>query len=249
MATNESAPILIVDDEPHVRLAFRTTLETAGYAVDEATDGSGALDRLAQSRVSLVLLDLRMPPPDGMQVLRRLRETGHDVPVVIITAHGSIPDAVAAIKLGAVDFLSKPLTPNELRRVVREVLARHAEPPPEAMPMPGPPPDRIPTTVTLGPAAVDLTPAKRALNRREFDRAAELLDQALDLDPHSAEALTLMGVLRESRGQDHAAYQAYKAALESDPQYGPARDNMQRYCQRRGLDHHNPAINPAASSS
>src|SRR5262249_51836183 len=158
----------------------------------------------------------------------------------------------AAIKLGAIDFLSKPLTPNELRRVVREVLARHAQPAPatapEAEPMPSPPQTGNPTTVTVGPAALDLTPAKRALNRREFDRAAELLEQALDLVPDSAEALTLTGVLRESCCQDHAAYQAYKAALESDPRYGPARDNMQRYCQRRGLDYHNKAINPAAGS-
>jgi Tfp pilus assembly protein PilF len=86
------------------------------------------------------------------------------------------------------------------------------------------------------------------LNRREFDRAEELLEQVLDLVPDSAEALTLMGVLRESCGQDHAAYRAYKAALESDPRYGPARDNMQRYCERRGLDYHNKAINPAAGS-
>jgi Flp pilus assembly protein TadD len=114
--------------------------------------------------------------------------------------------------------------------------------------MPNPPETRPSTTVTVGPAAVDLTPAKRALNRREFDRAAELLEQAFDLVPDSAEALTLLGVLRESRGQDHSAYRAYKSALDSDPQYGPARDNMRRYCERCGLDYHNKAINPAAGS-
>jgi DNA-binding response OmpR family regulator len=248
---DKPACILIVDDEPNVRFVFRTALETEGYAIDEAEDGLNALDRLEQSRVSLVLLDLQMPVLGGMEVLRRLRDTGNDVPAVIITAHGSIPDAVAAMKLGAIDFLSKPLTPNDLRRVVREVLARHAEPgpepEPEPEPMPGPPQPGHATTVTVGPAAVDLTPAKRALNRREFDRAAELLEQALDLVPDSAEALTLMGILRESCGQDHAAYRAYKAALESDPHYGPARDNMQRYCERAGLDYHNKAINPGAA--
>ena len=55
-----------------------------------------------------------------------------------------------------------------------------------------------------------------------------------------------MGVLRESWGQDHAAYRSYQTALEADRHYGPARDNMQRYCERFGLDHHNKAINPAA---
>jgi DNA-binding response OmpR family regulator len=241
---SSKGPILIVDDEPHVRLGFRTALETVGFEVEEAEDGPTALDRLARSGVSLVLLDLRMPALDGMEVLQRLRAAGNDVPVVIITAHGSIPDAVAAMRLGAIDFVSKPLTPRELRRVVEEVLTRHAEPGPQAPPEP--PDSRPPVTVTVGPAAVDLTAAKRALNRREFDRASELLEQALDLVPDSAEALTLMGVLRESCGQDHAAYQAYKAALEADPGYGPANENMRRYCERAGLDYHNKAINPGA---
>jgi DNA-binding response OmpR family regulator len=239
---NPSARILIVDDEPNVRLGFRTTLETVGYAVAEAEDGQSALDALAQSPASLVLLDLQMPGLGGMEVLRRLRAAGNSVPVVIVTAHGRIPDAVAAMKLGAIDFLSKPLTPNALRGVVREVLARHAE----RVPEPEPPPVGQPTTITLGPVALDLTAAKRALNHREFDRAAELLEQALDQFPDSPEAHTLMGVLHETCGQDHAAYHSYRAALEADPRYGPARDNMRRYCERAGLDYHNKSINPGA---
>ena len=239
-------PILIVDDEPHVRLSFRTALETDGYAVEEARDGQEALTHLERSAAELVLLDLLMPGLGGMEVLRRLRDAGNGVPVIVITAHGTIPDSVQAMKLGAIDFLSKPITPKELRRVVREVIERHARPEPE--PEPGTSPHRpAPSTVvTIGPAAIDLTAAKRAINHREFDRAAELLENALDMAPDWAEALTLMGVLRESCGQDHAAYLAYKTALESDPHYGPARDNMRRYCERFGLDYHNKAINPGA---
>ncbi|HWE39672.1 MAG TPA: response regulator, partial [Isosphaeraceae bacterium] len=103
--------VLIVDDEPNVRLVFRTALESAGYAVAEVDDGPEALAWLAKARADVVLLDIQMPLMGGMDVLRGLRDAGNDVPVVIITAHGSIPDAVAAIKLGAIDFLSKPLTP------------------------------------------------------------------------------------------------------------------------------------------
>src|SRR2546430_1882324 len=119
--------ILIVDDEPNVRLMFRTALEFAGYAVDEAAGGEAALDRLRDGGADLVLLDLQMPEIGGMEVLERLREAGNDVPVAIVTAHGSIPDAVAAMKLGAIDFLTKPLKPGALRKLVGEVLARHAE--------------------------------------------------------------------------------------------------------------------------
>jgi DNA-binding response OmpR family regulator len=243
---SDNGPILIVDDEPNVRLGFRTALETAGYRVDEAVDGPDALDCLEQSPVALVLLDLRMPGLDGLEVLRRLRDAGNGVPVIIVTAHGSIPDAVAAMKLGAIDFLSKPIMPNELRRVVREVLARHADAGPGPAPRPEPPRPGPFTTVTVAPPALDLTAAKRALNLREFERAEELLEQALDLAPSSAEAHTLMGILRESWGQDHAAYRSYRTALEADPHFGPARDNMRRYCERFGLDYHSKAINPGA---
>ena len=238
--------ILIVDDEPNARLVFRTTLQSDGYAVFEAEDGETALGFLNASPFDLVLLDLKMPGIGGMETLRRLRHAGHDVPVVMVTAHGSIPDAVQAMKYGAIDFLSKPLTPAVLRKVVGDVVRRHAEgkaaPEPEPVPT-SPAPSAV---VTVGPPVVDLTLAKRALNRRQFAEAESLLDQALDLAPASAEAQTLMGVLRESLGQDHAAYHAYRAALRADPHYGPARDNLRRYCDRFGLDFHNRSINPAA---
>jgi DNA-binding response OmpR family regulator len=236
--------VLIVDDEPNVRFLFRTALESEGYRVGEAADGAAALETLSRAASDAVLLDLRMPGVSGMDVLRGLREAGIDVPVVIVTAHGTIPDAVEAMKLGAVDFLSKPVTPDALRRVVAEVIARHA---PSGR---GPRPEEghagPAAVVTLGPPVIDLSAAKLALNRRDFDRAAELLEQALDAAPDSAEALTLMGVLLESRGQNHAAYQLYKEALTLSPRYGPAAENMRRYCARFSLDAENPLINPAA---
>jgi len=238
--------ILIVDDEPNIRLVFRTTLASTEYLLSSAEDGETALRWLGEESFDLVLLDLLMPGIGGMEVLQRLRDAGNHVPVVIVTAHGSIPDAVAAMKLGAIDFLTKPISPQALREVVAEVLERHDE---ERQDEPTPTlarPART-TTITACLPMIDLSPAKRALNHREFDRAAELLEQALDLDPHSAEAHTLMGVLHECRGQDHAAYQSYKSALKSDPHFGPANDNMRRYCEKFGLDFHNKAINPAAS--
>jgi DNA-binding response OmpR family regulator len=234
--------VLIVDDEPNVRLVFRTALEAAGYMVAEAEDGETALDRLEGLSADMVLLDLQMPGVGGMEVLRQLRDASNNVPVVIVTAHGSIPDAVEAMKLGAIDFVSKPLRPEPLRKVVGEVVHRHAAAEPEPISARS----SRPTTVTVAAPVIDLTAAKRALNRREFDRAVDLLEEALEQDPDSAEALTLMGVLRESLGQDHAAYHAYKTALQADPQYGPARDNLRRYCERFGLNFRNKAINPGA---
>jgi DNA-binding NtrC family response regulator len=121
-----AARILIVEDEPNVRLVFRTALESTACTLSTAEDGETALRWLKQSPFDLVLLDLQMPGLNGIEVLRRLRDTGNVVPVVIITAHGSISDAVQAMKLGAVDFLTKPVMPEALRKVVAEALARHA---------------------------------------------------------------------------------------------------------------------------
>ena len=109
-----AARVLIVDDEPNVRFVFRTALESSGSRSTRRTSGLAALQRLRESPADVVLLDLQMPGIGGMEVLRRLRDAGDDVPVVIVTAHGSVPDAVAAMRLGAIDFLAKPLTPEAL---------------------------------------------------------------------------------------------------------------------------------------
>ncbi len=113
--------ILVVDDEPNVRLVFRTALESTGFLVTEAADGDAALVQLGKIPIDLILLDLKMPVMNGMETLERLRTAGDETPVVVVTAHGSVPDAVAAMKLGAVDFLPKPVSPVTLRAVVASV--------------------------------------------------------------------------------------------------------------------------------
>ncbi len=89
---------------------------------------------------------------------------------------------------------------------------------------------------------------RQALHNNELTRAAVLLERILDVAANSAEVHTLAGILRERSGQYHAAYRSYKAALELDPTYCPAQDNMRRYCKQFGLDEHNIAINPSANN-
>jgi DNA-binding NtrC family response regulator len=228
MTTQVGKTVLIVDDEPNVRLVFRTALDSAGYTLYTAEDGETALKWLANSPADLVLLDLQMPTVDGMEVLSRLRQRGQDVPVVIVTAHGSIPDAVAAMRLGAIDFISKPLTPDSLRRTVAEVLARHDL----ACSKPAPALAQH-TPVTLASEFADnMKKAKGALNRRDLTEAEVFLKQALALKPDSAEAHNLMGVLHECRDELDASYQEYRAALKVDRGYEPAKHNMTRYYDR-----------------
>jgi len=187
---------LIVDDETNVRLVLQTAPASAGYAVIEAEDGQAALKRLRDTPCSLILLDLKMPKMNGMELLRRLRSEGNTVPVVMLTAHGSIHDAVEAMKLGAIDFLTKPITPDALRRAVAEVIDRqaaHSAQPPQAIAEPADHSKRI---------AFDLARAKRALNLGQFSAAEPLLREIIALDPGSREAHELLGRLETLKAQE-----------------------------------------------
>jgi DNA-binding response OmpR family regulator len=116
---------LIVDDEDPIRKVIRIALETAGYEVGEAADGAKALEILQDSsNWDLVLLDQKMPGMEGLQVLREIKRHGLEISVIMITAFASIELAVEAMKLGASDFVRKPMTPEILRDAVTAALAK-----------------------------------------------------------------------------------------------------------------------------
>jgi CheY-like chemotaxis protein len=129
--------ILVVDDEQPLRKMMRLALEADGYEVGEAEDGARALDAWkGQGPWHAVLLDQRLPGMDGLEVLRRLREMDPQACVVMVTAYASIDLAVDAMKLGATDFLRKPMTPETLRGALAGALARRAVGPPAREPRP-----------------------------------------------------------------------------------------------------------------
>jgi DNA-binding response OmpR family regulator len=211
-----SKPILIVDDEKNIRLTFSRTLEVLGAEIDCAENGEEALDKLREKEFGLVLLDLQMPVMGGMEVLRRVREIRPDIRIIIITAHGTIESAVEAIRLGAVDFIQKPCTPEEIRNIVSRVLDREKL-------------DEKKTTDYV--SVVEL--AKKSIMDRHFDAAVEHLRRAIALDPGRAEAFNLMGALLEIQGDRDEAQKHYRVALSLDPSYKPAIDNLQRSTQPR----------------
>jgi len=114
--------VLVVEDRPSLRTMLRRTLEAKGYRVEEASDAPEAKARLASSRVSVVLTDLRLPRGSGMDVLQTARETDPNLPVVVMTAYGTIEDAVDAMKQGAFDFLSKPVDTDHLLVLVERAI-------------------------------------------------------------------------------------------------------------------------------
>src|ERR671910_284807 len=120
--------ILIVDDEPGVRSALGGVLRDEGYEVDAAESGEACLDILASEEYDVVVLDIWLPGMDGLATLARMRERQVDAQVVIISGHGNVESAVRAIKMGAFDFVEKPLSLEKTVLVVRNALRqRHLE--------------------------------------------------------------------------------------------------------------------------
>jgi DNA-binding response OmpR family regulator len=122
--------ILIVDDEAHIRQMMRLTLEAAGYQVEEAGDGASGLALFGDGRdVAVVLLDQKMPGIDGLETLRQIKARVPEACVVMVTAFASIELAVDAMRLGATDFLQKPMTPEMLRSAVAATTAKRPRTP------------------------------------------------------------------------------------------------------------------------
>jgi DNA-binding response OmpR family regulator len=152
-----------------------------------------------------------MPGVDGMTVLRRLAEQDSDTRVIIISAHGTVDNAVEAMKLGALDFVQKPFTPPEIRGVVADVLAR----------------EKLDPDADLS-YEESVAVIKRLAGERRLDDAIALARQVAGGDLDRPEAFNLLGVLQELRGFREQAQKSYRIALDIAPTYEPARDNLNR---------------------
>ncbi|MGH9770632.1 MAG: sigma-54-dependent transcriptional regulator [Candidatus Acidiferrales bacterium] len=119
-------PILLVEDKAEVRAMLRKALERSGYAVEEASDGNSAIDKVRNRRYLLVLSDLKLPGNSGLDVLREARRAEPTLPVILLTAYGSVEEAVTAMKEGAFDFIQKPVDLDHLKLLL-ERAARQQE--------------------------------------------------------------------------------------------------------------------------
>jgi two-component system response regulator HydG len=121
-----AATLLVADDDPAVRESLERTLAREGYTVVLAADGHRALDRLKEGDIDLVLSDLKMPGLTGLELLPRAKAVAPDVDFIMLTAFGTVEEAVKAMKEGATDFLTKPFQRAQLIKVVRQALERRA---------------------------------------------------------------------------------------------------------------------------
>lgn len=220
--------ILLVDDEANIRMMLRKTLELDGYLTAEAANGREALDVIDRDVPDVMILDLSMPVLDGICVLQELKAVRPEKKprIIVLTAYGSITTAVKATRLGAMDFLEKPVSPDEVRESVEAVLA---EPPPR-------PAAKIsdPDPLAGGYAAV-LERVRMAMRISDFALAETLLLKAEDLGERDAAYFNLMGVYYESQRQPRLAKKFYHKALSADPRYEPATMNLRRLDELKSL--------------
>jgi DNA-binding NtrC family response regulator len=211
---------LIADDDKNIRHVLKETLAAIPLDVDTAEDGDVALKLLDNHSYCVLLLDLRMPGMDGIEVLRRVRDIHPELPVILLTAHGTIDVAVEAMKLGAIDFLQKPFDPDQLRQLVKRVLARHG----------------LQEDQTHDYAAY-FELAKKCVAQRNLQGAMSHLHTAIALSANRPEAFNMLGALYEIRHNMPEALKNYRVALDLDPTYAPAQKNLDRAVtipQRRG---------------
>ena len=170
-----SQRVLIIDDEANIRRVMRLALETAGFEIGEAVDGERGLEAYKDgSSWDAVLLDQRMPGMDGLETLRHIKERNAAARVIMATAYASIELAVDAMKLGATDFVRKPMTPEVLRNSIAAAIAKQPQPSAVARPIAGSVPEEPSTdpliqTITMnGFTILDSEDATGEPNERRF---------------------------------------------------------------------------------
>jgi DNA-binding response OmpR family regulator len=211
--------ILVTDDESNIRMTVRTALESDGYVVQEASNGHEALNAIQRQTPDLMVLDLNMPILDGVAVLEQMKSlVGAKPKVIVLTAYRSLKTAVKATRLGALDFLEKPITPIELRQSVRSILNEaELDSPPDVM------------LEFAGGYDLALIRVRKALRLADYDSTEAMLMKAADRKNNSiAEYFNLLGVLYEAQRKWRLARKCYGKAVAADGYYDAAQANMRR---------------------
>lgn len=202
--TESQVHVLVVDDERNIRNNLGMVLEAEGYEVDKCANGDDAILHVKQGRYDIAFVDIQMPKMDGLELLRYLRELRPKMPVVILTAYGTVNRAVEAMKLGAVDFLEKPFDPTVIQLLCKEVQER----------------EKVGTSGTVGDL---LHLAGLARERKAFTEARVHLKLAMMRGLTRPEPYYELGSLAEEEGQVNHAVQYYYMALEAQSDFAPAR--------------------------
>jgi DNA-binding response OmpR family regulator len=244
----ENPRILIVDDEPGVRFVLEKTLAAEGYRLDSAAGGEEAIRKLAGDDYEVLLLDLKMMPVDGLQVINALRARGSDAAVIILTAHSTIESAVEALRLGAFDYLFKPASPEVIRERVREAIGYSRQVTRRAR--------LLGQMETIRQSLLELEPESGPVGQAiapdrflrsgkltidKYHRTAMLAGEVIDL---TTAEYDLLLVLAEAAPQPLAPRELARRALQYDPQEIEARQTVKYHIHqlrlKLGEDPRNP---------
>ncbi|EKD35381.1 MAG: sigma-54 dependent DNA-binding response regulator (NtrC-type regulator), partial [uncultured bacterium] len=132
---SEAKCVLIVDDDPSILEVLEARLQAAGYLVRRASSGPAALELLKKHPIDILVSDMKMPEMSGIELLAETYGIQPHLPVIFLTAYGTIPDAVDAVKAGAVDYLTKPFDGKELVKKIRTILSSVPESPAPPRPL------------------------------------------------------------------------------------------------------------------
>jgi two-component system, OmpR family, alkaline phosphatase synthesis response regulator PhoP len=205
--TTSHVRILVVDDERNIRTNLGMVLEATGCQVDTAGNGEEALTKSKEQHYDIAFVDLQMPKMGGLELTRFLRGLSRTTAIVILTAYGSIANAVEAMKLGAVDFLEKPFDPKAIQLLVNEILLRKE--------------------FRLGGTVQDLLDlAQLARGRKAHDEARVYLKTAMVRDLTRPEPYYWLGALCDQEGDTRQAAHYYSIALNVSPTFRPAREAL-----------------------
>lgn len=203
--------ILIVDDEKNIRIGLKHCLKSEGYNISMACDGDEALYKAENENYDLILMDYQIPHKNGVEVLRILRENNILTRVIIMTAYGTINIAVEVMKLGAVDFISKPFTIEKIKECVKDNINK----------------DNSIIRVEED-SEYYIGVAKEAILKGDLEKARYYLKEALVTDTSNAIIQNLLGVIEEKLHNKSLAQKYYRAALSLDATYKPADNNLRR---------------------
>jgi len=215
--TQSQIHILVVDDERNIRNNLGMVLEAEGYKVDKASNGDEAILQVKAGLYDIVFVDIQMPKMDGLELLRYLRGLRPKMPVVMLTAYGTVSRAVDAMKLGAVDFIEKPFDPKNILLLCEEILQRQ----------------KIGMSGTVDEL---LHLAELARERKAYVEARVHLKTAMMRDLTRPEPYYQLAELSEIGGNVREASNYYYMALEARPTFEPAREALKRL----GLLHTKP---------
>jgi DNA-binding NtrC family response regulator len=191
------ANVLVVDDDKNVRLSLTTNLESAGFMVCVADNGPEAIGIIGSYvKFDIVFLDLELPDMNGMEVLKSLKNLGPELNVVLMTVDGTTEQAAQAMKLGAVDFIRKPFTPEQVRDVAGSIIKRQGF-----------------DNVKLNDCRSMVEYAKSLIVKKEFTGAKEWLLKATTVNPSRPEAFGLLGAMLEMEDLPSEAQKMYQAAV------------------------------------